>query len=139
MQTPSPYSDIVTPRSRRLRTVGIVLILAGGLMALYGYFGLMPTLDRNLHSASSSAPAGTSRVDAADSVLKPHSGQKTARVHKLQVAVALAYWGICALLLVGAVGIAWLDFREVSRLFVTRRRELWTQAADQIKNRDDSA
>ena len=45
-QTPVVYQGIVSARSRRLRTIGSLLVAAIVLMSLYGYFVLMPSLHK---------------------------------------------------------------------------------------------
>ncbi len=124
--TPSVYYGIVSPRSRRLRTIGIVLLTAVVAMALYGYFVLMPSIERSLRENPIPRPsisAGPSRPGGD----KP-STSRAQRIRKFQLAVALAYWGVCSLLLVSVVMVAWLDFREVTRVYVEQRRAMWTSS-----------
>lgn len=130
--TPSVYSGIVSPRSRRLRTIGIVLLTAVVAMALYGYFVLMPSIERSLRENPVPAPsitAGPTRPG----VDKPPTS-KAQRIRKYQVAVALAYWGVCSLLLVSVVMVAWLDFREVTRVYAEQRRAMWTSAVATVED-----
>lgn len=138
MGTPSAYTTIVSPRSRRLRTTGVVLLAAICAMVLYGYFGLMPSLGRSVREGNVAARR------SAGARLSENGGQdelspRVQRIRKYQVAVALAYWGVCALLLVAVLLVAWLDLREVSRQYIAERREIWRQAAGQIEKPDDSA
>src|SRR2546423_314938 len=44
--TSSVYVGVVSARSRRLRTIGSLLLLTIALMTLYGYFFLMPSINR---------------------------------------------------------------------------------------------
>jgi hypothetical protein len=138
VETPSAYASIVSPRSRRLRTVGIVLLVAVCAMVLYGYLGLMPSIERSVRADSPIAAQSEALRSPSAGLDKPPL-TRAQRVHKLQVAVALAYWGVCALLLVGLVLVAWLDLREISRRYAAERRAMWSQAADRIGRSDDTA
>ena len=140
MDTPSVYSGIVSPRSHRLRTIGLVLLTTVCAMALYGYFGLMPSIERSLREKPVLPSTLSAGPPAAHPLTENPPTPKAQRAHKLQVAVALAYWGVCAALLVGVVLVAWLDFREVARVYVAQRRAMWSQTAGAIENQtpDDS-
>jgi hypothetical protein len=132
------YSGIISPRSRRLRTIGLVLLLSVVLMVIYGYFGLMPSLRQSIHDGMNpqivthSSPTGPGQTETAQS-------DRERRVRKLKASAGLAYWGVCSLLLVGTVFVAWLDLREISRTYVAERRAMWNQAADNISDSDESA
>ncbi|HLJ54814.1 MAG TPA: hypothetical protein VKT77_07210 [Chthonomonadaceae bacterium] len=126
MQSPTVYSSVVTPRSRRLRTVGVVLLAAVLALTLYGYFGLMPAIERTLRRNPEVA-ASTPRLSPALDAASP-AAARAHRVRKLQIAIALAYWGVCSLLLVGAIVVAWLDFREITRTYVENRRAIWADS-----------
>ena len=138
METPSAYTGIVSPRSRRLRMIGGMLLLAVLAMILYGYFGLMPSLARAAResAASGAAISAPARLDRSESRSQPQTHAQ--RVRKLQVAVALAYWGVCGLVLLAVLLVAWLDLREISRSYVAERRAMWTQAASQYESPDDA-
>jgi predicted membrane protein len=139
MDTPSVYSSIVSPRSRRLRTIGILLLVAVCGMVIFGYYNLMPSLARSIRE--NPLPAYTSigarRSDTPDPAMRPMT--RAERLRKLRVAVALAYWGVCGMLIVGVVFVAWMDLREISRTYVEQRRAMWTQAADRLESRDDTS
>jgi hypothetical protein len=139
MDTPSIYSSIVSPRSRRLRTIGVVLLVAIGGMIAYGYFSLMPSLARSIrdHPLTISTSTGALRTAAPQQANRPLT--RAERLRKLRVAVALAYWGVCGLLIVGVVFVAWIDLREISRTYVEQRRAMWTQAADRLEGQDDTS
>jgi len=137
MDQTTPYSGIVSPRSRRLRIIGLVLLAAVVLMVIYGYFGLMPALRRSVQSDSaSSVVRHSTAVGAQPSAIQ---SEHERRVRKLKASAGLAYWGVCSLLLVGTVFVAWLDLREISRNYVAERRAMWMQAADRIESPDDTA
>jgi len=139
MNTPTVYSGIVSAKSRRLRTVGIVLLAAVCAMALYGYFVLLPSIERSLREHPAPPISRSASASAAEPDSPPIT--KAQRVRKFQVAVALAYWGVCALMLVAVVLVAWLDFREVTRVYAAQRRDIWTQAVSSVEEQsmDDSS
>ena len=132
--TPSVYSGIVSPMSRRLRTIGIVLLTAVCAMALYGYFVVMPSIERSLRDNPLPPPGIV--AGSRTTPLRPENPATTRaqRVRKLQIAVALAYWGVCSLLLVSVVLVAWLDFREVTRVYVEQRQVMWTKAVANVED-----
>ena len=137
METPSAYTTIISPRSRRLRTIGIVLLVAICAMVIYGYFGLMPSVARAVRETAAQSSASTGHhpdVSSRDSQPMTHAQ----KVRKLRIAVALAYWGVCGLLIVGVVFVAWLDLREISRHYVMERKAIWSQTAGNLDHQDDS-
>ena len=113
-QSPSLYSGIVTPHSRRLRTVGALLLAAIAGMTFYGLIILMPAI----HHAAELHPLAVS--------------VHVRRQLFTRVAAAYAYWTVCGLLICAAMVIAWLDFREVSRTYAAKRRALWEEATRSI-------
>ncbi len=115
-----PYSSIVSARSRRLRTIGALLLCAITGMTIYGLWVLMPAI----HHAAQVHPLLAS--------------VHVRRQIFTRVAIAYAYWGVCALLLCAAMVVAWLDFREVSRTYAAQRRALWDEATHSISQRDRS-
>ena len=139
METPSVYSNIVSPRSRRLRTIGLGLLIAICGMVIYGYFSLMPSLARSIRENPLPASSSVSAHHSDASNLGKRPLTRAERLRKLRVAIALAYWGVCGLFIVAVVLVAWLDLREISRTYVEQRRAMWTQAADQLEGTDDSA
>jgi hypothetical protein len=132
--TPPAYQSMVSPRSRRLRSIGLVLLVAAVTMALYGFFVVMPSLR---------AAVATQRVEAvprieerpASSTKNSGSQNQPARVRRANRAVAVkvlfvyGYWGVCGLLVIGMLFVAWLDTREVSRNYLNERRSVWLDAA----------
>ena len=125
MEPPSIYSEIISPRSRRLRTIGIILLAAIVAMFCYGYFQLMPSMERSIREEKRISVLGSGQA---------HSLSRAQRVRKLKVATVMAYWGVCSLLLVGVFMVAWLDFREVTRVYVARRRTIWQQTAGAVES-----
>ena len=128
--SPSAYSSVISPQSRRLRIIGVLLIVAILIMALYGYFSLMPALARSAHQATANVPKhisfGVSQADV------EHARLRAVRVRKLSVAIALAYWGVSALLVLGVLVVAWLDLREINRRYLQSRRTIWSETADRL-------
>ena len=133
---PSVYSNMISAQSRRLRTIGLMLILAIVAMTIYGYFGLMPAIDRSLNARGPEVSRPAAAVRSANgSASTPLTREQ--RVRKFKVATALAYWGVCALLLCGVVLVAWLDLREVTRNYIAQRRAIWNQTAEQLAHKDE--
>jgi hypothetical protein len=136
-QPPSVYSEMISARSRRLRTIGTLLLAAVALMTFYGAFFLMPSINRAVaarHAAQERMAAdravGTSGKTAP--LETPGHLTRSQKAEKLQVAVVFAYWGVCALLVIAALLVAWLDLREISRTYIQQRRQLWIQTTDRI-------
>ena len=50
--------------------------------------------------------------------------KRTLRARRLVVYLAMAYWGVCSLLMVGVLFLAWLDFRETTRNFALQAQAL---------------
>lgn len=126
--SPSVYSNVISPLSRRLRVIGVVLLAAVVLLSLYGYFGLMPAMARSGRAATAylTARHADLRTSAA-------SGDRAiahaVRVRKLSLAVVLAYWGVCALLVLGVIAVAWLDLREINRRYILHQRAIFAETA----------
>ena len=134
-EMPSAYQGtVLSARSRRLRTIGLLLLAVVVGMAVYGMSALMPPIN---HAAARLAQEESQSRGAPTAA---SSGQATAhtathlatlrRNLKVQVAVAYAYWGVCALLLISVLFIAWLDLREISRNYVDQRRAIWSEAVE---------
>lgn len=126
------YSSL---RSRRIRTLGVLFLLVAALMSFYGGTVLMPNLHRTLlASRSTSEPVVTSRggPNAALPALSPRE-LRAARIRKVKVSLALAYWGVCSLFVIGAILMAWLDVREISQRYLDERRALQRETVDQYR------
>jgi hypothetical protein len=138
MMTPtsSVYSGMISARSRRIRTIGTVLLTSVVLMTLYGFFGLMPAIHRAAearHAAQAKwAAAHPNETPAPAPAGERPTLTRAQQVEKLQVATVFAYWGVCMLLVIATLFVAWLDLREISRNYLLQRRQLWTQAADRM-------
>lgn len=124
----TPYTGVISLRSRRLRMVGIALIVILLLMSLYGALALMPAIK----SATAHYTAENQKAEA-QRVINPIKSARTLRHdHRLmgiKLLIVDAYWLVCGLLGFAAMFVAWLDFREVARRYQTTRRSLWEDAA----------
>lgn len=147
----SAYQSFITPRSRRLRTLGLVLLAAVLCMVAYGAIVLMPNVRRevetqrarNLLPAPSVSSSASQPERAHTSVESQRQGRAQARARKIvfaKVAVAYAYWGVCMLLLLAVVFVAWLDWREVARVGLSQRLALHLETSQSSPRRapDDS-
>src|SRR5207237_124271 len=99
-----------------------------------GSLVLMPAVNQSVAARraerariAATAPPGTVRTTAP---AQPHSLTRAEKAERVQVATVFAYWGVCALLVIAALFVAWLDLREISRTYLQHRRKLWTQAAE---------
>jgi hypothetical protein len=135
---------MVTPRSRRLRTVGLLLLAAAVTMALYGFLVLMPSLKHIVAAApASSATVVTGKTTVAHPAGRSwneHLSQmsrKERRVAAAKVIFAYGYWSVCGLLVISMVFIAWLDLREVSRTYLNQRRAIWTETAQRLNDQQE--
>ena len=139
--TPSAYQTMITPRSRRLRTTGLVLLVAAITMALYGFFVLMPSLKRSLEASKGAGPIIQSVSPAAGTTAAARSRNdvhsvRIRRVAAVKVLTAYAYWTVCGLLVVAMVFVAWLDLREVSRAYLNQRRAIWAETASSLEAKE---
>lgn len=123
----------VSPRSRRLRTVGLILLIAAVGMTLYGSLSLMPGLKRAIkREAHVSAALSGGRPLAS---LDPTVRAKVVRARRaaaVQVTFAYSYWAVCALLVAVLIVVAWLDVREVQRRYVDQRIRLFAETAQAL-------
>ena len=99
---------LLTPRSRRLRTIGAVLLLAIIVMAAIGAIWVGP-LVHHVPAAALASPAARKRKLLAD------------------IAILYSWWGIVTGLVLLLLIVAWLDVREVARSYVEHRQSLWTE------------
>ena len=129
MTQPAAYQTMISPRSRRLRTVGILLLLAVIGMSVYGARVIMPPLRAASRNFALRHPASVSgnRNDPAAKATR-----RERRVMQVQLLSADVYWLICGLLALAAIVVAWLDFREVSRNYLAERRALMRESARRI-------
>ena len=123
----SPYTNFISARSRRFRVIGVVLIVAILGMAGYGATVLMPSLRAMRAEVQTLTPKPPTSVGAAKGspekrgVVSP-SLKRAQKVLLTKVVFLYAYWIVCALLVLTLVIVAWLDFREVMRNYLTARQ-----------------
>jgi hypothetical protein len=138
---PTTYQGtVLSARSRRLRTVGSLLLLAVIGMSLYGVGVLMPAINRSIAAHPYVKPAVTPMRarPAMPGISEPASKQEFARERLrrqqvVQVTFMFAYWGVCGLLVIAILFIAWLDLREVARNFADQHRALHTEIAEGMR------
>ncbi len=132
---PTPYSALISPYSRRLRTTGIVLLIAALLIALYGGLVFMPRLRAN-RQALRTQIAQT----ASDPVAKSNTattGNDLKRLAKAQTLFIYSYWSLCSLLLIALLVVAWLDAREVARNYLRQQVQLISEVAEKKKKSNE--
>lgn len=122
--TPSAYRTVISARSRRLRTVGLILLVATVSMALYGALVLMPRFSRSIK-----AEAQVAGISASHSLVAPASAltfrqRRARRIALTQAVTAYAYWSVCGLLVTAMLVVGYLDFREVNRTYMAQRLHL---------------
>lgn len=134
----TPYISMVSLRSRRLRTAGLLLLAAVLAMVAYGFLGLMPGMRRAIlrHEARYGSivhgkPLSGGR--GAPVAQEPPQAARARRALLSLIVFSYAYWTLVVFLLIGTVIVAWLDFREVSRTYLARRRDVWQEVADRSR------
>lgn len=120
-QSAPASGSVISARSRRLRTIGSVLVVAILAMAIYGVTNVMPTLRRSKESL------GDFRRNPAPLTPEQETQRKALAA---QFIFAYGYWSVCGALVLSAVFVAYLDFREVSRTYMAQRRAIWTEVAE---------
>src|SRR5450432_1101881 len=131
---PSAYQGtVLSARSRRLRTIGIFLIVVVISLTVYGMTKLMPPINHAAAKlAQQEAVSQSSGGSNGGAVFTQKTRDLTSAPHRLKVtvAVAYAYWGVCTLLLLTILFVAWLDLREISKDDLNQRRAIWSETAD---------
>ena len=126
-QAAPAYRTLITPKSRRLRVIGSLLLLATVSMAVYGGTVIMPSL-RATKNIVLTYPLDSRSQEAV------HAKQ----VMKAQVIFAYGYWSVCGVLLTATLFTAWLDVREMSRSYVEHRKAIWTLPEEKERNLPDA-
>lgn len=135
----SVYQSLLSARSRRLRTIGLLLLAAVIGMTLWGGLSLMPSLRASSRAAHRAVFSRTHRGETAATAATMRAPEQRAADERerkallAKVIFAYAYWTVCGLLVLGLLGVAWLDFREVLRNYSARRRKLWMEAIDRAQ------
>lgn len=136
----SPYQrGLISARSRRLRTVGVLLLTAILGLSLYGYFRLMPSFKHNSEQVKTLLDERRR-----DNALRPPGtpmkmpSAKEARLKKIlivQIYFVYLYWSVVAILITSVLFVAWLDLREVTANYASQRHALWQDAVDRANRR----
>ncbi len=130
--TSSTYQGImVSARSRRLRIIGSLLLVAIIGMSIYGIRVLMPVLQKttalvahaSAQTASSQNHASLSNAEALSA--SPH----LRRLLRIRIIFSYGYWTCCAILFLSLLLVVWLDLREVTRNYADQRRKIWTDSS----------
>lgn len=121
------YQPLISPQSRRLRVIGLVLLAMVIGLCAYGGKVLMPKLRENrapLHAYNARAMSGASQ-----SPLTPEKAENLRRLVKTQLLFVYAYWGVCFVMILALFVVAYLDFREVSRNYLRLKVSLLAESA----------
>ena len=121
------YRSLLTNRSRRLRIIGSLLLLASLGMAIYGGIVLMPSL----RAAKAATLAQTLNSRTPEAI-------RAKKIMKTKLIFAYGYWSVCGVLVTAILLTAWLDVREMSRSYVEQRKSLWANVADKEKTDADA-
>lgn len=139
----SPYMTVVSPLSRRYRSLGMMLLIAIVGMSVYGWAAVMPGVRQAVGRPDTPELTRMAKAQPGpDATPKQIAhAKRTLKARGVVVALALAYWGVCSLLLLGVLLVAWLDFRESARNFalesrVLRQQTIVTLQQDALRNRD---
>lgn len=132
MATPPPavYGSMISARSRRLRTIGGVLLIAILAMVIYGTTTLMPSLRRSVAATPIRVQRSTGEAIPPRTPEEEHRRKATAT----QIVFAYSYWAFCGVLVISAVFVAYLDFREVSRNYLTQRKAIWSDISERSQD-----
>ena len=122
----TPYTVVVSVRSRRYRTIMTFLLATIMLMSVYGGFTVMPRVREAVGKRDTPALAhlAESQPGPGRTPAQIAHAKRTLKARSLVVSLALAYWGVLSLLLVFVLLIAYLDFRETARNFAVQSRAL---------------
>lgn len=135
MAVPSPpsspaHGSMVSSRSRRLRIIGSLLLVAIAAMVVYGVAVLMPSLRR---SVAETSPRIERRIGNAGTERTPEERLQR-KALATQLIFTYSYWTVCGVLVLVAVFVAYLDFREVSRTYLAQRRAIWSEVAERSRD-----
>ncbi|HLV80326.1 MAG TPA: hypothetical protein VKT32_08585 [Chthonomonadaceae bacterium] len=135
---PAAYQSMVSARSRRLRTIGLLLLVAILGMSVYGFSSLMPAVRRQA-AAYHRDTVAAQQVQAETGALGiPARSGRARKAMLAQVTLVYAYWCLCGLLILALLLVAWLDLREVTRNYANQRRAVWMEAASRLRDRDSA-
>jgi len=122
----SPYMSVITPRSRRYRTIMTVLLALIMVMSVYGGFRVMPAVRGAVGMSDMAELRRIAHAQPGPDLTQKQISEANRTLKKRSVVVylAMAYWGVCSLVMVGILFLAWLDFRETTRAFSQQAQAL---------------
>lgn len=125
-----PYVDIpLSPRSRRLRIVGLLLLAFIFILIVYGWFWFQPAITRSVHK----------NAQIVHNLSYPPIVRDHARkVAITQITFAMEYWGFCFLLVFAVLFIAWLDILGTRIRALMARRALVRHITSQMASKHSS-
>ena len=122
----SMSNTLISAKSRRIRTVGIMLIGSMLFCTIYGVIFLMPRLSQlraRSHALNDSAVLFPHR-DKQSEVAMARTLNRERRIVLMNAVFIYAYWCFVGLLFIGSVLMAWLDTREVARNYLQEKQKL---------------
>ena len=127
--TSSVYGyGIVSPKSRRLRTVAALLLVAIVLLGAYGMRVVMPGVNQAAERASFQHFTGAQQTTHTDKTPRLHITPRENRVLRFKLLVAYGYWSAWTVLVLSLLLVTWLDLREVVRNYAAQRKTLFQSA-----------
>ncbi len=128
------YSSIISARSRRLRTIGLVLLVSVLLLALYGAFVFMPRLRENRVTLRARITYQDPKSPPIPfQSLTPDQQAKVKRLAKAQLLFEYAYWSFCGALIIALLVVAWMDAREVAKNYLREQVTLLAETGKRAK------
>ena len=127
-------NSLISPRSRRIRTIGLVFLTGMMLCALYGGLVMMPRLGRlreQLHVLNArwqlTRTSGTSLAEGRAIRL---SIARERRVLLMQTVFIYGFWSFVGVLGICVILCAWLDTREVAKNFLAEQKRVIRSSAN---------
>ena len=129
----SNENTLISPKSRRIRTCGLMLVGSMLFCTLYGVIFLMPKLSQlraRSHALNSSTVLFPSTNLVAERAME-RTRNKEQRIVLMNAVFIYAFWCFVGLLFIGAILMAWLDTREVARNYLEEKRKLHPRVHDE--------
>jgi hypothetical protein len=122
----TPYTTVVSARSRRYRTIMTIVLVTILVMSVFGGITIMPQVHQAVGRPDTPELTRIAASQPGPTLTRPQiaHAKRTLQARRVVVSLALAYWGVCSLLLVLVLFLAWLDFRETTRNFALQARTL---------------
>lgn len=131
---PAAYRSLLSVKNRRLRVIGGTLLSAVALMAVYGYFGMMPAFRRATSDLNVERAAITRQSATTTPAFAAPQASRLQKVVLAKILFLYFYWSIWGALVLATLIVAWLDLREVTRAYDGQRQELWSEAMTGSRN-----